>query len=1241
MNTLNTATLTSAVKSLYNAKSVFNLFESIGYKEYLLDESYVRNKSEFGFNKDILSNIKNIYTISNIDKHLYCFLIEANKISKTFLRNISKRLVDAYIRVLIISTDDWQNIYFTLPQYEKKEGERKLKLSTLHLDINQIYRTDLETIFNLQIQKELSYRDIWRNWQNAFSKERVNEEFYQDFQEVFFDLRQYVHKQCDDIKISHEFTQQTLNRMMFIYFIAKKSWLNSDPVFLSSFYQEYKKERNRGNTPPNSFYENWLSILFFEVFNKSYPNMGIARYFSNELKNQLIHFPYLNGGLFKKEEFDRNNITISDDKFDKIFSFLNKYNFTIKEDLPLEVEVAVDPQMLGYLYESFANIAEEIYERNDLGIFYTSTTEVDFMVRRSLAEYLLAHLSKNKVPHDIIYRLVFDDDKNEAFKYFNNHKLWYEVSFLLSDIRVVDPACGSGAFLLGYLKILVELTRIADSFLEYSRSDFDLKKEIIGKNLYGVDIMKWALHCAELRLWLSMIVEEDLPLERRKEPLLPNFDLRLRVGDSLVQKIGNINFNLDDFSIPVEIRRKLEYLGKEKDKFYSNDPAKKFKTLEDIQGEENRIFCEILASEEIKIGQEIQKLTIELSEKKQLNMYGETKKDESVKNKREQIVREIEELKGQRNNIINIARELKIKGKQFIIWEIDFVDVFHDKKGFDVVIGNPPYVRQENISPPFVLRGEVTKEEKRKYKEALIENIQIKYPFLKNIDKKSDYYIYFYLKGLSLLNPEGIFCFITSNSWLDVGYGRVLQEFLIKYTPIKAIYDNQAKRSFAHASINTIIALFGSPKFLDKRNPTATCLNNVAKFIMFKKPFEEVISYKNMVTIHNFFPEPQNLFGNIYKSEDFRIYAITQKELLLEGLEQKEGKAVTFKEQITGSYRGSKWGGKYLRAPDIFFTILEKGKDKLVRLGDIAEVRRGFTTGANDFFYVEDVTDKIDFMKVKAKIQNLREINSLEHIAKKQLRIIYNKPSDTYWLIEMEFLNPIIKSPRECKSIIVIIEDLKYKVFMCSKSKKELRETKAIDYILWGEKQNYHKRPTCSNRKYWWDLGKIEISDQFCMMSMNDRHIWWLNGKSLVDARLYDIFLNDKENLYPVILSLNSSLTPLFVELSARANLGDGALDFKVYESKEALVLKPQFLNGKISGSILLTRTIDSVFQELGFDKTKPIREQQPNPLPDRKALDDVIFDVLGLTEEERKEVYWATAELVKNRLDKARSLKK
>lgn len=1239
MKTLDTTTLTAKVENLKDINSIFDLFESIGYKEYLFDKSYIRNKNEFGFNKDIISNIRNIYSIFHIEKQLYAFFIEANNISRSFLRSISKNLIDSYIRVLIISTDDWGNYYFTLPQYEKKEGGSKLKLSTLHLDTAQIYHTDLEIIANLAIEPELNFRDIWRNhWQYAFSKERVNEEFYKDFQQVFFNLRNYADKQCNDIKIAHEFTQQTLNRIMFLYFIAKKGWLNSDPRFITHFYQEYKRERNRKNTPPDSFYDDWLSILFFEVFNKSYPNMGIAQYIPDDLKNHMVFFPYLNGGLFKKEDFDRRNITISDSKFDEIFSFLDKYNFTIKEDLPLEVEVAVDPQMLGYLYESFANVAEEIYERNDLGIFYTSTVEVDFMVKCSLVEYFLNHLSNHKVPPHIIYRLVFDDDKSEAIGYFSNHNLWDKISFLLSDIKVVDPACGSGAFLLGYLKKLVELTRITDNSLGYSRSDFDLKKEIIGKNLFGVDVMKWALHCAELRLWLSMIVEEDLPLERRKEPLLPNFNLRLRVGDSLVQKIGNINFNLEDLNISREIRSKLNDLRSEKDKFYRNDPSAKFKTPEVVQQEENRIFCEILDSEVIKIDQEIQKLNIELRSKDQLTIFGETDKAEDWK---ERKVRQLEDLKKQRNNIIDVARELKTKGKQFIIWEIDFVDVFQDKKGFDVVIGNPPYVRQENIAPPSKPRGEVTLEEKKKYKEELIKSVQIKYPFLKKIDQKCDYYIYFYLKGLSLLNPEGTFCFITSNSWLDVGYGRVLQEFLAKYVSIKAIYDNQAKRSFAHASVNTVIVLLGSPNMFDKENPTPNCLEHIAKFVMFKKPFEEVISYQNMVTIHDFSPDKYNLFGNTYKDKDdnFRIYAISQKELLREGIEKKKGGTETFQNYITEEYKGSKWGGKYLRAPDIFFTILEKGKGKLVRLGDIAEVRFGIKTGANEFFYVEDVTEKVDFNKVRSKVKNLGEFNSLNEVRKNKLRVVYNRQHDSYWLIEEEFLKPVIKSPRECKSIVIKIEDLKYKVFICNKSKKELDKTKALEYILWGERQGYQKRPTCASRKYWWIIG--EPKTPFCCYPLvnNSRLIFSMNEGIYNDANLVCVY--PELNIgYELLYSLNSTYNMINMELLGVANLGEGAIKQNPTYIKDSIIIKPKHIKNRNNKSILM-REIKNIFYEIGFELTKPIREQEPQPLPDRKALDDIIFDVLGLTEKERKEVYWATAELVKNRLDKARSFKK
>jgi len=1228
-------TIEEKVRNLKDIDSTFELFEFLGYANYLYDKTYKRDKIGFGIPKDIIPNIENIYSIFNIEKHLYCFFIETKNISsRSFLKIISKSLLDSYIRVLLIFTDDWKTYYFILPQYEKLEGKKKLKLSTLILDTTQIYHTDLEVISTLEITQKETYRDIWRDcWQKAFNKKRVNDQFFKDFEKVFFELRSLINNKIKDVKISHEFAQQTLNRLIFLYFIAKKEWLASDKKFISNFYKEYKIERNKGNVPKDSFYENWLKILFLEVFNKSYPNLGIARYIPAELKNSLITFPYLNGGLFNEEEFDKLGINIPDSMFNKIFTFLDKYNFTIKEDLPLDVEVAVDPQMLGYLYESFAN-SEEIYERNDLGVFYTPVSEVDFMVRRSLVEYFANHLEK--IPKDIIYRFVFDEDKKEALEYINKHNLWGDLEFLIEDVKIVDPACGSGAFLLGSLKALMELTQIIERYLGRERKDFDIKKDIIGNNLFGVDVMKWALHCAELRLWLSMIVEADLSEDRRKEALLPNFNLRLRVGDSLVQKIGDINFDLKSLNVSREIKRKLNYLKEEKQKFYRNDPSRKFDNYEAIQKEEIKIFQEILREEIINLTKRIPLLKDQLDKTNQLNIFGETSKD---KVKKENIVNEIKLLEEKGGIIERVYNELEKKEKQFVIWEIDFADVFEEKHGFDIVIGNPPYIRQEKISPPFRPKKEINLEEKRKYKEDLIESIKIKYPFIKEFNRKCDYYIYFYFHGLSLLNPKGTFCFITSNSWLDVGYGKVLQEYLAKFVPIKAIYDNQTKRSFEHASINTVIVFFGAPLIKNNKNPNPACLDNIAKFIMLKKPYEEIISSQNLITIDKFNPDNQNLFGNILKENDFRVYAIRQEDLLKEGLEVKEDKNKMFENKLFDEYTGSKWGGKYLRAPDIYFTILKKGKGKLIKLGDIAEVSRGFTTGANEFFYVEDVTDKVNILQIKPKVKNMEDFSNIEEIKKAGLRITYNRGDDAYWLIEEEFLKPVIKSPRECKSIIAKIEDLKYKVFMCHKSKTELKGTKSIEYITWGEKQSYHKRPTCASRKYWWNLGAQRLA--FCSYPMvnNERLIFSVNKGIYNDANLVGIYPKNEYGL-KLLYSLNSTYNMLNMELLGVANLGEGAIKQNPIYIKRSIVINPDNIRLNFNQDIL-KRNIKSIFIELGFNLNVPLREQQPNPLPDRKALDDVVFDVLGLTEEERKEVYWATAELVKNRLDKARSVKK
>jgi hypothetical protein len=338
--------------------------------------------------------------------------------------------------------------------------------------------------------------------------------------------------------------------------------------------------------------------------------------------------------------------------------------------------------------------------------------------------------------------------------------------------------------------------------------------------------------------------------------------------------------------------------------------------------------------------------------------------------------------------------------------------------GFDVVIGNPPYVRQEHIED----------------KEKIIESISKCFidqsgKSLIKINKRSDLYVYFYYKGLDLLKVNGILCYVSSNSWLDVGYGRELQEFLLRYMHVLMVVDNLIERSF-DADINTVIVFIRRPKFVS--------WDDITKFITFKMPFGEANRPDILIKIHQ---TQEKII-----TEEFRVIPKTRKELWIEGIETEDDE---IKEKYLWKYKyaGNKWGGKYLRAPEIFYKILEKGKGKLVRLGDIAEVKRGFTTGANEFFY-------------------------LEPIGKPAPKGLLHVKNSAGWegYIEEEFLKPVIKSPKELKTIIVKEEDLKYRVFMCHKSKNELKGTYALEYIEWGEKQGYHKRPTCASRQRWLSL---------------------------------------------------------------------------------------------------------------------------------------------------------------------------
>jgi len=288
------------------------------------------------------------------------------------------------------------------------------------------------------------------------------------------------------------------------------------------------------------------------------------------------------------------------------------------------------------------------------------------------------------------------------------------------------------------------------------------------------------------------------------------------------------------------------------------------------------------------------------------------------------------------------------------------------------------------------------------------------------------------------------------------------------------------------------------------------------------------------------------------------------------------------------------------------------------------------------------------FSEIKHKIKNLGNFKSLKEIKKAGLRIVRNTKTGDYWLIEKEFLKPVIKSPRECKSILIKPEDLKYKVLMVHKSKKELKGKKVLDYIKWGEKQTtrgWQGKQTAGiklkeiksvkGRKFWYSIEEKAPAPIIFWKIVGERFgVFYNKYLFYSDQTFYLIYPFNEKLIETILIFLNSIVGRLIFELGGIEQTGAYTVTEITVENTRKLFCYSESFRSKIKD----IKTY-SIFTELGFDSSKPIREQEPNPLPDRKALDDIVFDALGLTEEERKEVYWAVAELVKNRLEKARSV--
>lgn len=1100
--------------------------------------------------------------------------LNSSHLSLTVERAIVTKLTHDYAGLLaVFSNKDQTNWHFVNPAKDIGKGSRLLLRRIQRIPGDRL-RTASEQLAKVAVHgiPDSDLLRVVELHQRAFDVEEVTDRFYKSFDEQFNRLKDYVQKQDVDQQTAHQFAHALMNRMMFLYFVQRKGWLDrGNQHFLIDFWKKYKKALKAKGVLPDTFYRYWLSELLFSALNNN--RVSDTCTLPKELRKLFNSpdTPFLNGGLFMRRDFDNQGLNVADNIIAGIYNnVLERYNFTIAEDTPLDQNVAVDPEMLGIVYESLVNTSELTDERAAAGIFYTPRVEVDFMCRRSLVEYLDRYTSANR---EDIYRFVFPGELEHVFPEFDR-KVLGELDGALLNVTVVDPACGSAAFLVGMMQVILELRREVLQQLGKRFNEFEERRKIIQRSLYGVDVKAWAINIAKLRLWLTLIEvadEKELDLEAMKlanEPLLPSLSFKLRVGDSLVQEIAGTTIPIRSAkgAMSPAMQRKVTSLKKAKTDFYFNRGAV---SEQDVHRKELELYQSIVKDRIDGIDRQIVDLGKPQKAKFQEELTAILKTEEErqrdldeYKYGKASLIKDLKDkLLEEKAGLLNILENLD--KKEHLFWSIEFAEIFQEHGGFDIVIGNPPYVRKEKIADPKLIETDIepTKEQKREYKDRLARMVEDDWGAgTVSIGKRADLYVYFYLKGLSLLNPQGAFCFITSNSWLDVGYGASFQEFLLKHARVLAIYDNEVKRSFKRADVNTIIAVL-SPR----QDGTQEAAEHLTRFVMFKQPYEVVVT-SDVLLASATTTERQLISTGADTEPQARVVAMSQGDLYRAGTESSDARMELANEPFTGRYIGNKWGGKYLRAPDVIQSILARCAGHMRPLSYYAIVE-GYIHGNN----VGDRYPKVDF---------------IENIDK-------------------------------AEKIILVRDSL-------------------------GVTQ-YGVTPQGNSRKLADLLYPRMVSDRFLVLLVKD---------CVYGQKFYKVIAKNPDHKELIAVLCNSTIGIIFNEIIGNVPWGQGALsvngpDVEMFPLVASVVTSTAERERLLSAfEQLAQRQVKSIFEELGlrkpnkdFSNTRLEDVSMDKVLPDRRVLDNIIFDILGLKENEREEIYRAVVELISNRLKKARSV--
>jgi methylase of polypeptide subunit release factors len=512
-----------------------------------------------------------------------------------------------------------------------------------------------------------------------------------------------------------------------------------------------------------------------------------------------------------------------------------------------------------------------------------------------------------------------------------------------------------------------------------------------------------------------------------------------------------------------------------------------------------------------------------------------------------------------RDAVAEAAQNLATEGLAAHIIHADFFALDPaDLPTFDCVVGNPPYTRQEWM-------GELAPGGD---KSALISRAL---DGAARLTRRAGLHAYFFVHATRFLREGGRLGFITSNSWLDVDYGAGLQAFLLNNFRIVAVVESQVERWFADADVNTCLVS------LERCADPGARDDNRVRFVQLCRPLKD----ESLCELAD-----QILNAADGEHADIRVRTIRQGDM--------QKRKPVFGAAVADS-RAHRWG-TLLRAPQVYLDALDRNRGGLVPLKTLARIRRGYTAGANEFFYLDRAT--------AAK-----------------------------WNIEAEFLRPILKSPRDCAGLNVDPASLPLLAFVVHRGKRALAGTNALRYIMWGESRGFHTRPTCAARDRWYDIGERPPAQLAWIKGVWNRHFCPLlpSEHIALDQQVYGVELLEPAQRKVIAALLNSTWAALCTEMGGRVNFGEGILWIAAYEAGQLPFPDPARIPDAQAAAF------EATFDALAARPVLPLPEQMTQP--DRVALDDTVFDLLQLDTAERQAIRTETVELVQTRLTRARSV--